>query len=110
MTNEEKYKSIHDRVIAFRRHCKDVGCTTCDLNPDKGRRHTMCVDRCILTWLALEAQEEKLLPCPFCGSANIKVMPTNISGYIVNCDNCWAASRVEATKADAIVAWNRRVK
>ena len=116
MTNGEKYRSIDDRVTAFRRYCADIGCPNCCIKPYAEAKHNMCVDRCILKWLALEAEEDKPLTCPFCGSVDIKVMslvrPDYVvsSCYVVSCCNCGAVSRAEATKTDAIAAWNRRAK
>lgn len=108
MTNEEKYKTPEKRVYAFRKYCRDkVECKRYWLDVTRGR--VTCIDRCILNWLALEA-EEKLLPCPFCGSVDVKVIQSTVSGYVATCNECWAASRAEATRDDAIAAWNRRAK
>lgn len=111
MTNGEKYKSIDDRVYAFRRYCAKTECPNCCINPYKGAKHITCLDKCILKWLALDA-EEKLLPCPFCGgeaevSEGYSGMP---KGTFVQCKNCWAFVAGFKTKTDAISAWNRRVK
>lgn len=109
MTNGEKYKTTNDRVYAFRKHCRDKGtCHGCALN-ETGVSRTICVDRCILDWLTLEAEEE-LLACPFCGSKDIKVIQATVSGYVATCDECWAASCAAINKIDAIAAWNRRAK
>ena len=115
MTNEQKYKTTGERIRAFGRFCKGQekksGCLGCPT----GRVPTYR-EQCALAWLALEAEEEKPLTCPFCGSVDIKVMslvrPDYVvsSCYVVSCCNCGAVSRAEATKTDAIAAWNRRAK
>ena len=112
MTNEERYKTTDDRVYAFRKYCRDKGtCHDCALN-ETGVSRTICVDRCILNWLALEAEEEKPLNCPFCGGeAESKFTRPLIDGYYyVHCKNCHSSTRGYRTKDDAIDAWNRRVK
>lgn len=113
MTNEEKYKTTDDRVYAFRKYCRDKGTYHgCALN-ETGVSRTICVDRCILNWLALEAEEE-LRSCPFCGSEAELVHPLSkgyaLDRYFVVCKACRAASTRYNTEADAIAAWNRRAK
>jgi len=113
MTNEEKYKTPEDRLAAFREYCdrhreKFNGCTigNCPLRTTSTRA-------CQFFWLALEAEEDKPLPCPFCGGeaevveASRLVMPR---GTFVQCKNCWAFVAGFKTKTDAIAAWNRRMK
>lgn len=109
MTNEEKYKTTDDRVYAFRKHCRDKGtCRDCALN-ETGVSRTICVDRCILNWLALEAKEEKPLNCPFCGG-EAKATRLGDKEFSVRCDGCFVETDAYDTKDDAIAAWNRRVK
>lgn len=110
MTNEEKYKTIDDRVYAFRKYCRDKGtCHGCALNETRVSR-TICVDRCILNWLALEAEEE-LLACPFCGGdAEIEFIPSFRNSHFVRCKICLSSVRGYDTKDKAIAAWNRRAK
>lgn len=104
MTNQEKYKTFKEGTEAFRAFCRYQNKNTCLGCPAlEGDRY------CFLNWLALEAEEE-LRSCPFCGSKDIKVIQTTVSGYVATCNDCWAASRAETTKADAIAAWNRRAK
>lgn len=106
MTNEERYKAPEERADAFREFCASNECNKCECAKDGRKLFELCEFR----WLALEAEEEKPLPCPFCGSKDIKVIQATVSGYVAVCNDCWAATRAETTKADAIAAWNRRAK
>lgn len=68
----------------------------------------------------LEAQD-KLLPCPFCGSEDLELNNTHTACYWVECSQCGAEvsgtaiysdsdkpeDHLEAAKS-AISAWNRR--
>ena len=113
MTNWEKYNSTNDRVMAFRRYCADIGCANCGIKPYAEAKHTTCVDRCILKWLALEAEEEQPIPCPFCGGESVafSAMYGHIpDGARVRCTRCWAITPVYENKTEAIAAWNRRAK
>ena len=114
MTNEEKFKTPEERIDAFKRYCAPRVCDDC-----QAYKIHHCPDGrmgCIVRWLSLEVEEKKPLACPFCGSVDIKVMspvrPDYVvsSCYVVSCCNCGAVSRAEATKTDAIAAWNRRAK
>lgn len=54
---------------------------------------------------------KKCLPCPFCGSEDIKV---HWMGYerltkFVKCNNCGASSEQDFDTDKTIEAWNRRV-
>ncbi len=51
---------------------------------------------------------EKLKPCPFCGSKEIVVIE-NGGTYDVHCRNCGCGSPYRYKKEDVIKAWNRRV-
>ena len=70
MTNGEKFKTAEERAKAFTKWCEEkqktaIGkvakheCSDCPLD-----ERTPC---CFFFWLDLEAEEEKPLPCPFCG-------------------------------------------
>lgn len=74
--------------------------------------------------MAVEALEkqisvESLLPCPFCGNTDVKVMTAYEFDFgcdhefVVCCsalnDGCGAGGGVRDTKEDAIKAWNRRI-
>lgn len=103
MTNEQKFKTPEERNKAFHRYCKSVNdCSACPL----GR---MPMLRCTFAWLALEAEEDKPLPCPFCGS-EAQVVIIAPTGVYVRCKECGAFVATFNTKADAIAAWNRRAK
>ena len=52
--------------------------------------------------------EIKLLPCPFCGGENIKVLGSETSYYWCRCMNCLASTTTEDVEEDAIKAWNTR--
>lgn len=109
MTNEEKYKTPEDRLAAFREYCdrhreKFNGCTigNCPLRTTSTRA-------CQFFWLALEAEEDKPLLCPFCGADGV-ITELKDGGFRAFCLECLSASGAYSTKADAIAAWNRRVK
>lgn len=56
--------------------------------------------------------KEKLKPCPFCGSENVKL--TEVSDayykYRVICCGCEIRTSPEHIDAIAIAAWNRRAE
>ena len=55
--------------------------------------------------------EEKLKPCPFCGSVVIGKDKTNcgcFAFYFICCKKCGAKSAYYQTKNSAIDAWNKR--
>lgn len=104
MTNEEKYKTPEGRNKAFRRFCDNHICND-ECPCHKGNAH------CNFLWLALEAEEEKLLSCPFCGGEAEVVRGHPMSnGSWVRCKKCNVLSMLYYTKAEAIAAWNRRAK
>lgn len=131
MTNGEKYKSIDDRVYAFRRYCAETTCPNCCIKPYVGARRVGYVDRCILKWLTLEVEEKDPLPCPHCGG-NAKLFKTQQGGAndpdpdssiftehgaFVKCLGCGCKTEVVWKDCDtpnyidtAIAIWNRRVK
>lgn len=101
MTNEEKYKTPEERINAFNAFCEQHNiCKDCHLSTTirSGAR-----SECVLKWLTLEAKEEKLLPCPFCGGDAEEAFH-----YGVRCKDCKSSTMAYATKAEAIAAWNRR--
>lgn len=65
MTNEEKYKTVEEHIKASSMLCDSQvscpACLMCDRNSN-----------CKIRWLALEAEEEKPMPCPFCGGTVVK--------------------------------------
>lgn len=102
MTNEEKYKTPKERNKAFHRFCKSINdCSVCPL----GKVPKL---RCPFSWLALEAEDDNLLPCPFCGGEAMAVQERD--GFSGRCKLCWSGTDVCNTEAEAIAAWNRRAK
>lgn len=53
------------------------------------------------------SEEEKLLPCPFCGDDNIQKETSNIFYCRIFCVNC-SANIYMNNEIEARVAWNRR--
>ena len=104
MTNEEKYKTPQERDRAFVRFCTERGCKECQCRRGGANCHYV--------WLALEAEEEKPLPCPFCGGeAEIdSAIHFGSYYYFVKCKICHMSSMSCLIKDEAIAAWNRRVK
>ena len=106
MLNQERYKTPEERAEAFRKFCNSKQCNECECAKDGKKFVALCEFR----WLALEAEEE-LLPCPFCGGDAVVVVTHPISqGAYVRCKECRVLSMPCNTKAEAIAAWNRRVK
>ena len=52
--------------------------------------------------------EEKLLPCPFCGSRKVDVCRTNPYACWIRCNACGADAESHKTRAGAFANWNRR--
>ena len=78
MTNEQKYKTPEERIRAFGGFCsKHFRCIDCPFYSLRDKPSW-----CVLKWLALEAEEEKPLPCPYCHK---ETMPIHIHS-----DNCFA--------------------
>jgi len=63
MTNGEKYKTVKERTEAFDAFCDSHSskCEGCPLEK------ACDDDSYAFAWLELEAEDEKPLPCPFCG-------------------------------------------
>ncbi len=50
-----------------------------------------------------------LQPCPFCGSANVQLVPTEGgAGFYVICGGCDAEGPARHNDGFAVKAWNRR--
>lgn len=102
MKNFEKYKTAEERVKEFDRFCNQHnGCSACPVGADWCSR---C--ECAMVWLDREAnEEEKLLPCPICGS------PCHVHDNAVECTSgecayeCWQ----RGFRADQNVAVHNRV-
>lgn len=106
MTNGEKFKTIKERTIAFRKFCTNKICKGIDANcifSDK--IHDKFHHKCEFAWLDLEYKEE-LLPCPFCWGEAILYK----SGIpYIRCNTCGTQTTAYQTPDEAIAAWNRRV-
>lgn len=54
-------------------------------------------------------ENEKLLPCPFCGTENVEgYRPALSNAWAVHCDDCDFKGPHAYSKAEAIAAWNTR--
>lgn len=98
MTNAEKFTTAEERAIAFDVYCRKI-CT----NEDGYCNHAECA----FSWLDREAEEDKPLPCPFCGC---QCTPTvdDVEEWRVYCKmpRCYRSSAF-ASKDAAIAAHNR---
>lgn len=109
MTNEQKYKTPEERTKAFITFCR--GFPDCE----RDGRDCPCFSlpgNCAYNWLALEAEEaeeEKPLPCPFCGADGI-ITEVKGGGFKVFCVECLSMSSAYLTKDEAVATWNRRAK
>jgi len=105
MTNQERYKTIKEREIAFQKFCAERkrNCHKCPVLSCR-----VVEDGCKFAWLTIEA-EGKPLPCPFCGGVSIP-MHKDSGFYSVQCDDCGSTTSDFDTKAEAIAAWNKRKK
>ncbi len=60
---------------------------------------------------AREELKNELLPCPFCGTTNISIVPSKTTNYLshfmVGCATCHI-DMMGDTRKDAVEAWNRR--
>ena len=101
MTNGEKYRTVKERYHAFRKtfgtkceDCQWVSLCSHDLS------------ECIIRWLYMEAEEVKILPCPYCGGECEVV--SHSEGHEVKCMSryCYVGKTFES-KYDAIAAHNR---
>lgn len=99
MTNGEKYKSAEERTRAFVEFCNadaETGCNGCRFRERNSH--------CEFMWLELEAEDEKLEPCPFCGEE------CACGGGYVECLNdncCYSSGNRNRSDAEAVAAHNR---
>ena len=108
MLNQDKYKTPEERNHAFNEWCFSRDCESCKLkahNFDGG-------DGCRFYWLALEAEEEKPEPCPFCdGETHINLghLKAGVVHYWVDCilPECMYRSAHYTDRDTAIAAHNR---
>lgn len=105
MKNREKFWSIKERVTEFRKWCKNH--RKLDRSGNIDCKHDCWA--CLMRWPDLEAEEEKLIPCPFCGAE------TRVEEYIgmdhkphyrVVCDDCYMQSCAGSRK-DVVEKYNR---
>ena len=110
MTNEEKFKTPEERSKAFSTFCNsDRVCEDCRL------KNMSASILCAYNWLALEAEEEKPMPCPFCGGethSNLGHLRAGVVHYWVDCISpvCMYRSAHYTDKEAAIAAHNRVCK
>ena len=108
MTNEQKYKTPEERNHACSEWCFNRDCKSCKL-----KAHNFDGDsECRFYWLALEAEEEKPEPCPFCGGEthiNLGHLKAGVVHYWVDCisPECMYRSAHYTDKDTAIAAHNR---
>ena len=110
MTNEQKYKTAEERVKAFEyQHCERYSdCAQCQYNSLCGGIDGRTIGiRIMAHWLAIEADEEKPEPCPFCGHEVSKKTHMNTGRNWIECNNCHYTSAEKSTIEDAIAAHNR---
>ena len=84
MTNAEKFKTSEERAKAFRKFCRGYGdsCNGCKVADfSEG-----ILERCAFSWLDREAEEENMLPCPFCGGTDVVVQ--DFGGFEIVCQRC----------------------
>ena len=93
MNNEQKYKTAEERVRAFLTQREVSSIATVIANE-------------FAHWLALEAEEEKPEPCPFCGG-ECRTVVNQYEDHVVGCDNCCYCSREFNSDSEAIAAHNR---
>ena len=101
MKNFEKYKTAKERHAAFREWCYGKRCVKCDL------RDVRCGQYCAFAWLDLEVEEEKPMPCPFCGKECSSSVCREDNCGVVACNYCGYRSSHTATREGAILNHNR---
>ena len=106
MTNEQKYKTPEERNDAFDSWRKTIKCEGCSQMCDTCEAGPLA-DECGFKWLALEAEEEKPEPCPFCGGKHIFVNINGNNFWYVSCKSCLYKSLHNSSKDAAISAHNR---
>lgn len=105
MTNEEKYKTPEKRLHAFIGYCGSRVCSDCQMMAYAAIGKVGCMAH----WLALEADEEMPLTCPFCGGyPEVECRDSGL--WHVYCKDCYSKTTTFYTKDKAIAAWNRRAK
>lgn len=109
MKNFEKYKMVDERLAEFEKYCsshkKCKGCRLINFE-------SVTVASCAFAWLDLDAEEEKPIDCPFCGSPirpNCGHLMMDSIRYWVDCTNpsCMYRSGHYFSAAEAVSAHNR---
>lgn len=107
MTNAEKYKAANERAMAFENFChKNSGPNGCRECPLESLMPNCGDSRAQFAWLDLEADDDKLLPCPFCGSKDVSLHRSINNFWFVECNVCTAKSAQNVTKETAIATYN----
>lgn len=111
MKNFEKYKTAKDRAIAFDTWCKCITSGTCE-GCELKDIHAECKNGlvCPLAWLDLEVEEEKPMPCPFCGGDCFVVHDAEAAFVRCGNDACLYSGALAITIDEAIAAHNRLFK
>lgn len=78
MKNIYKYKTVEERASAFQEWC-------CKTKYDHECEDSISCDECHFEWLELEAEEEKPLPCPFCGGKSSVIVYHEAQKEWVSC-------------------------
>lgn len=108
-TNAERFKTVEERTLEFNRVCK-CDCENCKIFEMKNYQHNIS---CPFVWLEMEAEEEKPLPCPFCGSEVEIGHPPISSKYYIQCTKSGCVvkpiTKSYNSKEEAIAAWNKRI-
>lgn len=107
MKNGDRYKTPDERTKAFNKWC--------DNGVGKGAFKKCLANRCIdcfIRWLDLEAEDEELLKCPYCGGKtvmNLGHLFQNKLHHWVECTNfdCMYRSGHFLYRSDAIQKHNR---
>lgn len=106
MTNAQKYKTPEERIEAFAAFCeKQQSCEKCIKISTICRRYNG--PECVFRWLELEAEEEKPLPCPFCGG---EAHVIDCTEPCVQCSECEVHTINYSDRFEAVAAWNRRMQ
>ena len=104
MTNAEKYKTAEERIKAYASFCDNRrNCECCPAHTENA------YPLCIFRWLELDADKEKLLPCPFCEGKAYVYTYLLYNVQAIRCAKCGASSGNYDTETEAIEAWNKRV-
>lgn len=93
MKNFEKYKTKNERMDAFEKYCET-------------HSEWFRAPSCAFAWLDLEVEEEKPMPCPYCGS-EVGLVKTPDNFWQTICHACCAKSMMHANKEVVVRTHNR---